>query len=363
LKRSSDRSGFTLIELLVVIAIIAVLIALLLPAVQAAREAARRMQCVNNLKQIGLASYNYSENYGSFPIGHGPVNYNDWGGLAFILPFSEQTPLYNSINFIYGGANPTNRINSTVFATYINSYNCPSDGRDAYTYSSGIGYNPPHFNYTASAGSIPLDDWQYFGGTCLCDGIYCHVDGSTLPGYSADLGPPSGFVVNAAMITDGLSNTAAWSERVRGIGYDENGTVDPQPPSTTLWYIPDFTQGGTVADVPTVYANCIASTTVYSASISPTGSTQRHVGWLWWSGSFNSARYSHTMPPNAKLCVYGGDDNYAAEAYGPLSRHPGGANVAFADGSVRFIKQSVAPPTWWALGSRAGGEIISADQY
>src|SRR5580704_845362 len=93
--------GFTLIELLVVIAIIAVLIALLLPAVQAAREVARRLQCVNNLKQISPASHSYANTYGSFPIGHGPVNYNDWGGTAFILPFAEQTPLYNSINFVY----------------------------------------------------------------------------------------------------------------------------------------------------------------------------------------------------------------------------------------------------------------------
>jgi prepilin-type N-terminal cleavage/methylation domain-containing protein/prepilin-type processing-associated H-X9-DG protein len=377
MKRIGPRSGFTLIELLVVIAIIAVLIALLLPAVQAAREAARRLQCVNNLKQIGLASHSYANTYGSFPIGHGPVNYNDWGGTAFILPFAEQTPLYNSINFVYGGANPVGvklpnpvlgvgsrvNINSTVFGTYINMYNCPSDGRDAYTYSSGVGYNPPHFNYTASAGAIPLDDWLFYGGTSQCDGVYCHVDGSSVQPYATALGAPTGFVVSVAMITDGLSNTAAWSERVRGIGFAENGLVDSQPPSTTLWYIPPFTQGGSLADVPIVYNNCIASTTVYSSAVSPSGSTQRHVGWLWWSGSFNSARYSHTMPPNSKLCVYGGDDNYGAEAYGPLSRHAGGVNVGLADGSVKFISQNINPATWWAMGTRAGGEVISSDQY
>src|SRR6187200_1821037 len=114
--RPDSRRGFTLIELLVVIAIIAVLIALLLPAVQAAREAARRAQCVNNLKQIGIAMHNYHDATGALPFGHGPFGWNDWNAQTFLLPFLEQTPVYNAINLFNGisGAAPNNAQNLTI---------------------------------------------------------------------------------------------------------------------------------------------------------------------------------------------------------------------------------------------------------
>jgi prepilin-type processing-associated H-X9-DG protein len=234
---------------------------------------------------------------------------------------------------------------------------CPSDGRNALTSVEPLTGLPfARSNYEGSSGTIPLDY-----DPSACDGVFCKIDGAD-PFYG--IGPPVGFVVKIAMITDGTSNTAAWSERVKGIGYkstDNNGAQfpDPQVPSTMLWYIPSLTKGGTQADVPIVYTNCKNSQTLYT---SQSGSSERVVGDFWWCGQFYTGRYNHTMPPNSKLCT-AGNDNYDAEAYGPLSLHPGGVNVGFADGSVRFVKSTISPQTWWALGTRAGGEVVSSDQY
>jgi prepilin-type N-terminal cleavage/methylation domain-containing protein/prepilin-type processing-associated H-X9-DG protein len=373
--RICRRRAFTLIELLVVIAIIAVLIALLLPAVQAAREAARRAQCVNNLKQIVLGCHNYESANGAFPFGHGPVNRNDWGPMAVILPQLEQVPLFNSINFVYGSANPSGahlpypsgpsvQVNQTVFTTSLNVVLCPSDMRGALTQPYG------HNNYVASSGSIPLDYTQN------CDGLFCKMEGSIVTVYN--LGPPWATVITIASATDGLSNTAAFSERVTGIGYEvgpTDSTIDPLTPSTTLWYIPPladpaieanattagFLFGGSFADVPIVDNNCLASTTLYTSTLGGK-KTLRYPGSYWWLGQYPDGRYNHTMPPNNRLCTWG-NDNYNAEAYGPSSRHPGGVNVGFGDGSVRFVKQTICPQTWWALGTRAGGVVISSDSY
>jgi prepilin-type processing-associated H-X9-DG protein len=172
-------------------------------------------------------------------------------------------------------------------------------------------------------------------------------------------------VVKIAGVTDGTSNMAAWSERIRGVGYNAQVTPgsaewDAASPSTNLYFVPDVTQGGTLADAPIVYANCL--TAPLYANQGGFSSGPRHVNWLWWNGAYSSARYNQVMPPNGRICT-SGDENFHAAAYGALSYHPGGVNVAFADGSVRFIKQSIGPSVWWALGSRNGGEVISADQY
>src|SRR5262245_2899013 len=161
MSRKPSSPGFTLIELLVVIAIIAVLIALLLPAVQSAREAARRGQCTNNLKQIGLAAANYESSFGSFPWGEGPTLDTYWGPLAMMLPYMEQGPVFSSINFILGGANiggpripyPSGArvpVNSTVFTTRLNIAQCPSDGREGLALAVG------HGNYAGSGGTMPI---------------------------------------------------------------------------------------------------------------------------------------------------------------------------------------------------------------
>jgi len=147
------RRGFTLIELLVVIAIIGVLIALLLPAVQAAREAARRSQCSNNLKQLSLGLHNYHDSTGSLPWGHGPFGWNDWGALVLMLPYVEQAPLYNAINFntTIGGAAPGNAQNLTIQRVSVNIYQCPSDA-DKLTNREG------HNNYAGNNGNTP--EWH-----------------------------------------------------------------------------------------------------------------------------------------------------------------------------------------------------------
>src|SRR3954451_2672849 len=126
--RETKRRGFTLIELLVVIAIIGVLIALLLPAVQAAREAARRSQCTNNLKQIGIALHNYHDGTGSLPWGHGPFGWNDWSASVMLLPFIEQKQIYDAINFNanISGANPGANENRTIQLMRLNVLLCPS---------------------------------------------------------------------------------------------------------------------------------------------------------------------------------------------------------------------------------------------
>jgi prepilin-type N-terminal cleavage/methylation domain-containing protein/prepilin-type processing-associated H-X9-DG protein len=363
----SARPGFTLIELLVVIAIIAVLIGLLLPAVQAAREAARRIQCVNNLKQVGLAAYNYAGTFGSYPMGQGYTDNGYGGALMAVAQFIEAGTVFNATNFNYGWASsggmrlneisgPSQPVNLTVFTTTLNWVLCPSDGRNALTQPYA------HHNYAGSMGALPVPDDQN------CDGIFCEVDGSPWPPYQAANGQPTGFVVTIAMITDGTSNTAAFSEKIKGVGYNEDGTVDGSTPSTTYYYITPLRQSSTytLADLPALYQNCQAATTVYSnpgnSSCGASTLTIRHQGSFWWIGRTSEGRYNHSMPPNSKYCTEG-NENYCANMFGASSRHPGGVNTAFADGSVHFIKATISPQVWWALGTRNGGEVISADQY
>src|SRR3954471_23796431 len=198
------RRGFTLIELLVGIAIIAVLIALLLPAVQAAREAARRSQCVNNLKQMGLAIANYESSNGSLPpVGtayqDGP-NVNDFSMKVRILPFLEQSAIYNTLNQSYFSLSNTaaySLMQSTAVTATLNAFLCPSDGNDpGYTQN---GYKTGQTSYGNNI------------GTCLT------LNGLNFDGPAYRIGDSKdGPVVTLASVTDGTSNTALWSEWIKG---------------------------------------------------------------------------------------------------------------------------------------------------
>jgi prepilin-type N-terminal cleavage/methylation domain-containing protein/prepilin-type processing-associated H-X9-DG protein len=319
------REGFTLIELLVVIAIIAVLIALLLPAVQSAREAARRAQCVNNLKQVGLAVQNYESAHGRLPSAR-TGSPHLWSSLAQMLPQLEGAPVANSINFDLGSlpspARPLDYGNATALQTVIATFLCPSDPRQD-RLDPGFGPN----NYVANAGTGLQNGGSFRpeDGPEAIDGVF--FDRSS---------------VRFSQVTDGLSNTAAYSETIKGTGIDSLGT---SPQDRLLQY----GQGPSLEPISDAF--CLNSITLWVG--------QR--GREWARGSFIYATFNHYYTPNNRNmdCMSGNViGRIAARSY-----HPGGVNVAFLDGHVQFIKDSVATAVWRAISSRNGGEVISSDQY
>jgi prepilin-type N-terminal cleavage/methylation domain-containing protein/prepilin-type processing-associated H-X9-DG protein len=355
-----SRRGFTLIELLVVIAIIAVLIALLLPAVQSAREAARRAQCTNNLKQIGLAIHNYHSATNALPWGDGPW-WIEWSAHTLLLPYIEQGAIYNAINFVDTqtiGQTPMpndHPANTTAEYTVIAGFLCPSD-QDRLTSPDG------HNNYMANSGSAPNCD---YGGNAFTPSWSGPSAGPFIYSSSGiDTGPPGfgGSSVSVAAITDGTSNTAAFSERVKAIGNNFGNTTAPfdgSKPTASLGTpppIPNNLEGTPQA----YYQACRANPPV------PVGANQDAAnfsddnisGSTWVTGQPANTRYIHVMTPNTWSCRSGLQIAHVAG-----SRHPGGVNVLFCDGSVKFIKDSISTTPWWAIGTRAGGEVVSSDQY
>jgi prepilin-type N-terminal cleavage/methylation domain-containing protein/prepilin-type processing-associated H-X9-DG protein len=335
------RRGFTLIELLVVIAIIGVLIALLLPAVQQAREAARRIQCTNNLKQVGLALHNYHDSNGSFPPGSiatqglGTISLVTW--TISILPSMEQTTLWNAYNF---SLNNEHRANTTVIQARLTTFNCPSDigaGVLAQPESgpgSGIQYATSTYRAISGATDVRDGDDAYFDNQRVV-GPYTVTGAPVLPfswrgvlhviGGTGRSGTPSGLQVETmATITDGTSNT------------------------------------GMVAE--------------YSVKdLSTTRAQRRRSFWAYGYTSYNQSSampYSITLLPDYEFCI--GNNRWRQQipvsngahackrAFGSL--HPGGMNVLKADGSVYFMKNSVnLRGVWMPLATIQGGEIISSD--
>jgi prepilin-type N-terminal cleavage/methylation domain-containing protein/prepilin-type processing-associated H-X9-DG protein len=348
------RPGFTLIELLVVIAIIAVLIALLLPAVQAAREAARRAQCVNNLKQVGLAMNNYHSGLNSLPPGGMAVVDGTW--QLFILPYIEQNNLYNAYNqagtyeepggikntdsnLRYGGV-----CQVTVTSSRIMSLTCPSDTINTAGYASTLpGFNISFHNYVANFGSYGYYQQQ----TTAPNGTFFSnpYPPPNNPGGSV-AGPWTGApfsdsepsfypallrTYNFASITDGLSNTLMNSECIQGQSY--NGNYDLRG---FTWWGEAATFSGWLG--PNSTLPDVEESTGYCAAIYP------------------------AMAPLNPPCTAPYTTS-TGTVYAARSRHPGGVNAVFCDGSVHFIKNSINLYTWQALCSSQGGEIISSDSY
>jgi prepilin-type N-terminal cleavage/methylation domain-containing protein/prepilin-type processing-associated H-X9-DG protein len=361
------RRGFTLIELLVVIAIIAVLIALLLPAVQAAREAARRIQCTNNMKQIALGTANYESANQTFPIGrccngyiagattHPTKCIDYWSHLARILNYCEQTGVYNAINFC---DTPYGAINSTAESIGLAMLWCPSDasivGLRFYEACAGWDCTTVPITYSSYAGMLgtycPSDGRSPLATElALENGVFPDVGAPTPLSSTGATRPPT----KIASITDGTSNTIAWAEICHGKYSCTTNQCDQQ--GSGWWADADYDD----STITSFYPPNIAINPVYNT----TGVWQN--------------------PNDAGKC----DSGNNIPPMTSMSFHPGGVNVAFADGSVHFIKSSISswnwatiirtpgtspncvipsgttPGVWQALSTINGGEVISSDQY
>ncbi|MFN0199682.1 MAG: DUF1559 domain-containing protein [Planctomycetaceae bacterium] len=331
------QRGFTLIELLVVIAIIAILIALLLPAVQQAREAARRMQCRNNLKQIGLAIHNYESSHQSFPPGRVgfPMVFS---AHAAILPYMDGANLYNLIDFNKAPTFPeppvTPFVQNTVAAmTVIPMYLCPSD------FGKVEGSSYASTNYVVCAGSGADATTRFIRRG---DGVMFDVK---LRG-----------VIKLRDVTDGLSNTVAASEQILGMGFGggSGSSAAPAIPAST----PPVKYEQQVLNLATAQSDTITGTDTSPANcvVGASGWWKGIRGAKWMNGHYGDTIYNHGLTPNSKTFDCG-NVSHNAGLTAARSRHTGGVVILLCDGSARFVSDSIDLGIWRSLGSRDGGEV------
>lgn len=318
--RWSRKAGFTLVELLVSISILGLLIALLLPAVQSAREAARRAQCVANLRQIGTAIHSYYSIHNMFPSSQlltGPNwTSNGMSELSFLLPYLEQQPLYSSINMAFANIESADfpvLANHTARSTVIEIFLCPSDrsrlGRNSYRFNRG--------RFGMVPGDIPYD------------------------------GPFSlGVLPSDQTVTDGLANTAFVSERLAG-SFSPAGPHWPRDVKCP----PDGWSGVMRSDAQFI-PFCLASEPDAWLDVS---------GRYWFYSGFMFCHYNHNGVPNDRRpsCGYGFLRDFGMGLHPPRSFHSGGVNVLFGDGHLSFVTDSVNQDLWIALGTYNAGDLVS----
>ena len=303
------RRGFTLIELLVVVTVMGILIALLLPAVQAAREAARRLACASHLKNIGLAIHTHAVARDAFPAG---LATRPFGASLFyqILPHVEQMPLYNSINLAFdASSDQTNTAMQSIPGLFL----CPSDPSRAAPESAHA------ISYAGNAGHNVVNG----------EGVFV-----SLP-------------LKARDVTDGLSQTVGIAEWVVGPGTDKRAS-----------------RLGSKYRLRGVYSDTPADFTAFARAceaLDPDDiqSFIAFKGQFWLEGNMGYTLYNHRLPPGRPSCI--AKQDFMATTAGSL--HGGGAHVVTMDGGVRFVKDSIDPRVWAALGTRAGGEVVSSDSY
>lgn len=326
MRRRERSRGFTLIELLTVVAVIGILIALILPAVQASRAAARRVQCRNNLHQIGVALHAYNSAMTVLPPASTGYGYSPH---AMLLPYLDQTPLYNSINFHHWSVELPATANATANATAVAVFLCPAD----------VIPTAPGSSFTSYAGNGGFWPQRFGPNGAFVPGFELLLDGRMVR-----MPAPWGL----AAFLDGTSTTAAFAEWTLG-----PSNLDDTDTNRLVFKTPNtLTDAGELDRFVTACRGSRPSDSLVE---------YHRKGWGWLQGNIINSIYLHTMNINENSCTNGMTSIDWQGAYSAGSRHSHGAHVLFVDGHVQFVKETVSLATWRAIGSRDGGEIISDD--